>query len=151
MTKWLAPLFRGSTVLCYRLSIVTLRTRFPGQMESLDGCRKQCRICAHGILYQRSHFAASHFVLCREAVLWFNPMAESNWSIVRRVSLSSSQRVLYLYQRCMHNSWFPFKRTSSNEYFMSPYLAVQTNVNIQRLLIMRRQRDVVLGNVHELL
>ena len=35
--------------------------------------------------------------------------------------------------------------------FMSPYLAVQTNVIIQRLLIVRRQRDVVLGNVHELL
>ena len=42
-------------MLCYWLSIVTLRTRFPGQMErfpgqmdSLDCCREQCRICAGG-------------------------------------------------------------------------------------------------------
>ena len=49
-------------------------------------------------------------------------MAESNWSIVRRVSLSSSQRVLY--QRCMHNYWFPFKCTSSNEFSSNIYVSI---------------------------
>ena len=36
-------------MLCYRLSIVTLHTRFPGQMESLDGYREQCRIWGWGV------------------------------------------------------------------------------------------------------